>query len=328
MGGATQQLVPKLELVLHDVTLPTMNAVVTSATSTPAQKANLPGKIELLALLMGFLLMYVPTYVALDKHVWSVVGQGHGPVMLALTIWLAWQRWPELLKLQGSPHVVAQILGYLSMAVGLAMYVVGRSQSHFGLHVGSQIFLLLSLLLIYGGWAAVKIMWFPLLFSLTLVPLPGTLVATLTGPLKSGVSYVAEALLYHAGYPIGRTGVTLTIGSYRLLVADACAGLNSVFALEAVGIFYMSVAQHINQVRNVTLALLILPISFVSNVIRVITLVLVTYYLGDEVGQGFVHGFAGIFLFMVATALTIGVDSLLGLFMKNAATTKGTSHAA
>jgi exosortase/archaeosortase family protein len=50
-------------------------------------------------------------------------------------------------------------------------------------------------------------------------------------------------------------------------------------------------------------------------VIRVVTLVLVTYYFGDEVGQGFVHGFAGILLFMVATALTIGMDSILGLFI-------------
>jgi hypothetical protein len=41
--------------------------------------------------------------------------------------------------------------------------------------------------------------------------------------------------------------------------------------------------------------------------------VLITYYLGDEAGQGFIHGFAGILLFMIATALTIGVDSLLGL---------------
>ena len=36
---------------------------------------------------------------------------------------------------------------------------------------------------------------------------------------------------------------------------------------------------------------------------------------GDEAGQGFVHNFAGILLFMVATALTIGTDSLIGFIL-------------
>jgi len=165
----------------------------------------------------------------------------------------------------------------------------------------------------YGGWPAVKLMALPLVFVITVVPLPGSVVAALTGPLKSGVSVVAEQILHWFDYPIGRAGVTLVIGPYKLLVADACAGLNSIFALEAIGVFYLSLQQYTERSRNVILALLILPISFASNVLRVIALVLITYYFGDEVGQGFVHEFAGIFLMVVATVLTIATDTLLGL---------------
>jgi exosortase/archaeosortase family protein len=43
----------------------------------------------------------------------------------------------------------------------------------------------------------------------------------------------------------------------------------------------------------------------------VIVLTLVTYHFGDEAGQGFVHGFAGMVLFVVALTLIMGVDSLL-----------------
>ena len=60
-----------------------------------------------------------------------------------------------------------------------------------------------------------------------------------------------------------------------------------------------------------TLAILIVPISFTANVIRVMTLTLITYYWGDEAGQGFLHGFAGMVLFLSALLLIIGVDSLL-----------------
>jgi exosortase/archaeosortase family protein len=46
-------------------------------------------------------------------------------------------------------------------------------------------------------------------------------------------------------------------------------------------------------------------------VIRVITLTLVTYYLGDAAGQGFLHGFAGMVLFVTALVLILAIDSAL-----------------
>jgi exosortase/archaeosortase family protein len=63
--------------------------------------------------------------------------------------------------------------------------------------------------------------------------------------------------------------------------------------------------------RNIVLAVLIVPIGFIANVIRVSSLVLITYYFGDEAGQGFLHGFAGLVLFLSALLLIISVDSLL-----------------
>ena len=99
---------------------------------------------------------------------------------------------------------------------------------------------------------------------------------------------------FWAGYPIARTGVILQIGQYKLLVADACAGLHTLFTLEALGLLYLNVIQHDSLFRNVTLAILIIPISFTANVIRVMILTVITYHFGDEAGQGFLHGFAGI----------------------------------
>jgi len=275
------------------------------------------GPIDMVLILAGFLFMYVPTYIELDRTVWNIVGQGHGPIMLALSLWLAWLRWPALAKL---PANSAPVPAAIAIILALGMHIIGRSQDILFIDVSSQIAMLAGILLLYWGWAGLKLMWFPLFFMIFLIPLPGIIVASLTGPLKAGVSYVAEAIMYAAGYPIGRSGVTLTIGPYQLLVADACAGLNSIFALEAIGVFYMSVVGHTARWRNIALAILIIPISFVSNVIRVIVLVLVTFYLGDEAGQGFIHDFAGILLFMVATVLTIATDSILGLFDKKAPT--------
>ena len=48
-----------------------------------------------------------------------------------------------------------------------------------------------------------------------------------------------------------------------------------------------------------------------------IILVLVTYYFGDAAGQGFVHGFAGMVLFMLALVFMLAADRVLGLVFKS-----------
>ena len=125
------------------------------------------------------------------------------------------------------------------------------------------------------------------------------------------MSAVAAELLYVLGYPVSRAGVILNVGQYQLLVADACAGLNSMFTLEALGLLYLNLTNSTSVARNVTLAVLIIPISFVANIIRVMILVLVTYHFGDAAGQGFVHRFAGMVLFIAGLLLMASTDTLL-----------------
>ncbi|HEX8605130.1 MAG TPA: archaeosortase/exosortase family protein, partial [Pseudoduganella sp.] len=84
-------------------------------------------------------------------------------------------------------------------------------------------------------------------------------------------------------------------------------------------LFYLNVVRHTSAFRNLALALLIVPISFTANVIRVIVLTLVTFYLGDEAGQGFLHGFAGMVLFITALILILSVDTLLQWFVRRRA---------
>ena len=141
-----------------------------------------------------------------------------------------------------------------------------------------------------------------------MVPLPGALIDLITGPLKAWVSTIVEQLLYLAGYPVARTGVVLTIGPYQLLIADACSGLNSMFSLGALGALYIYLVGHAQRWRITLLSALVLPIAFAANVVRVIVLVMITFYMGDEAGQGFLHGFSGMVLFVTALSLYLSLD--------------------
>jgi exosortase B len=266
--------------------------------------------------LAGMAAMYGPSFYDLFNGIWSTDENAHGPIVLAVALWLLYTKWNGIADaIEPAP---APALGWPLVLVSLLLYILGRSQDILIFEIGSLIPMLAGLILVFFGRATLLRLWFPLFFMLFMIPLPGILVDAVTQPMKMGVSWAAEHLLYALGYPIARTGVILVIGQYQLLVADACAGLHSLFTLEALGLLYLNLVRHDSFARNVTLAILIVPISFCANVIRVIVLTLITYHFGDEAGQGFLHGFAGMVLFISALILIIGVDSMLRFGVRKA----------
>lgn len=257
----------------------------------------------------GLVALYFPTLHGLFTSIWSSAEQMHGPIVLGISVWLLYRNWPAMLEASQGHETSAW--GWPLVVIALLAYIVGHSQMILLLEVGSVIWLLAGLMLLTFGWRALKAQWFALFFMLFMIPLPSEVVDLVTMPMKMAVSYVAEHVLYAAGYPIGRNGVVLQIGQYMLLVADACAGLHTLLTLEALGLLYLNLVRRDSAFRNITLAILIVPISFTANVIRVMALSLITYHFGNEAGQGFLHGFAGMVLFMSALLLIISFDTLL-----------------
>lgn len=270
---------------------------------------DLNARMALGVLLAGFLLLMVPTVMDLASQVWHTDEQGHGPIIGAVSLWLMWRSRQRVID---APYQPANVLGGLLFIAGMLMYALGRSQQIIQGEVVGIWVAGIALVLLLRGTQALRVWGFPFFFLIFLVPLPGVLVQTLTIPLKTAVSYVAESIMHWAGYPVGRSGVILTVGQYQLLVADACAGLNSIFTLEALGLLYANLMGYTSKLRNVLLAILVLPIAFAANIVRVLILILVTYYFGDEAGQGFVHTFAGMVLFGVGLVLMLATDGVLG----------------
>ena len=274
---------------------------ISNSAQTPAWKSAWP-------ILLGLLALYFPMYQEMANTLWPHEEFAHGPIILVVVLWLMWIGRSKLVDAGQEKNAVS---GTILLSIGLFLYIVGHSQDIYLFETGSQIPLLLGLLLLMYGAGIAKDFWFPLLFLVFLIPLPGVLVDTLTGPLKQQISVLVENILYVFGYPIARSGVTLSIGQYQLLVADACSGLNSMFSLSALGLFYAYLVQRQGWIHNTILLASILPIAFFANLMRVILLVLITYYFGDDVGQGFAHKAAGVVLFMAALISFIVLDGII-----------------
>ncbi|MBK1682889.1 exosortase B [Rhodoferax fermentans] len=278
----------------------------TNSTSRPEQLVAL---LAWLPVMIGLAVLYVPSLYDLLTGIWASDEQMHGPIVLGISVWLLYRNWGAMqLAAQGQK---TSAWGWPIFVIGLLLYALGRSQDILMFEIGSVIWLLVGIALLNLGSKALKAQWFALFFMLFMVPLPGAVVDAVTMPMKMAVSFVAENILYWVGYPISRTGVTLQIGQYMLLVADACAGLHTLLTLEALGLLYLNLVRRDSAVRNIGLAILIVPISFTANVIRVMSLTLITYHWGDAAGQGFLHGFAGMVLFISALLLIIGFDTVL-----------------
>ena len=278
-----------------------MSAVLNSPPSPRA------AGLEWLPVLAGLLVLYIPTFYDLATTIWQEDDYAHGPIILAVIIWLIWDRRTALFT---APIRTAPVPGFSLLVPGLVLYVVGRSVGISIFEIGALIPILPGVLLAMRGWPAVRAFWFMLLFTAYLVPLPGVFVDAVTGPLKNSVSAIAEQVLYAAGYPIARNGVMLSIGQYQLLVADACSGLNSMFSLSALGLLYLYLMRHNSWLHNGLILASILPIAFTANIARVLVLVLVTYYLGDAAGQGFLHSGAGMVLLLAALLMIMLLDAI------------------
>ena len=256
-------------------------------------------------LIVGLLALAVPTIATLGTQVWTRDIGAHGPIVLATGLWLlATQRSGMDAARPGAPWQVAALT-----VPALALYVFGRAYDFISLEAGAAYLVVLAAALRFVGWRTMASNWFPLLYLAFVIPPPGWIIDRITAPLQMFISYVVAGGLGALGFPITRDGVTMRVAQYQLLVEDACSGMNSIIGLTAITLLYIYLMHRSSWRYALMLVLFILPIAVAVNMIRVTTLVLLTYYYGDAVAQGFLHVTAGMALFMVALLLVFALDA-------------------
>ena len=260
-----------------------------------------------LILALGCALLVLPTMYQVARDSWSTEQGGHGPLVLATGLWALWRELKgKPLELRPAPLLPSLLL----VGFTLSLFIVARITGVLEVEAFAMYGVLISGAYMLLGPAVIRAIWFPLVYLAFTLPPPDTVVTAVTQPVKIAISEWAVSLLYLLGYPVASSGVTIQIGQYQLLVAAACAGLNSIVTLTALCIFYVYLRHRSNPVAFLVIALAAIPVAVISNFVRVLVLVLITYYLGDAAAQGFLHDFAGLLMFAVALLTIFGVDKL------------------
>lgn len=259
-------------------------------------------------LLLMALMAAVPGLMALAHNYWSTEQGAAGPIILMTGLWLLHH---EARGLQTMYDPVARWLvplGLLVVGICTVMAAITAKQwlQLFGIYVCLA-------LVLYGviGWRQLLHLRVPILYLAFVIPPPDKLMVPLTHTLKELVSSASVGSLAALGYPVARDGVMLYIGQYELVVAAACSGMNSVVSLTAIALFYVYLLHRAHTRYSALLAVLMIPVALFANAVRVVGLLLITYYAGDAAGQGLLHEATGLLVFVIALTTLVAIDRVL-----------------
>jgi exosortase len=236
---------------------------------------------------------------------WTTEQGGHGPLVLATGLWAVWR---ELKGKNVELRPGKLSVGLPCLGLALVCFILARITGVLEVEDFAMYAALVSGAYLTFGGAIVRAVWFPLVYLAFALPPPDTVVALVTQPVKIAISSSAVSVLQLLGYPVASSGVIIQIGQYELLVAAACAGLNSIVTLTALCLFYVYLRHRSNAIAFMVIAIAAIPVAIVANFVRVLALVLITYYFGESVAQGFVHDFAGLLMFSVALVTVFAID--------------------
>ena len=261
-----------------------------------------------IVLVLGALAIAVPTMVSVARESWSTEQGAHGPLVLLTGIWLLVRAWKTAGPVAPPPWWRPALI----MLPLLALFVISRISQI----VEIEGYVMYAVLLAAGyavvGGAVLRRLAFPLFYMAFVFPPPDTVVYALTLPMKIVITKAAVGLLSVLGYPVGYSGVWIQIGQYQLLVAAACAGLNSIISLSVLATFYIYIRHAGDLARALVLAVFIVPVAMAANFVRVLILILLTYHAGEAAAQGFLHNFAGMTMFVAALLIMFAIDSAVG----------------
>jgi exosortase len=257
----------------------------------------------LVAVVLG---LYAPVLWRLMRQWYDDPDYSHGFLVPLLSAYLIWQRRDKLALIARRPSN----WGLLVVLGALGLLFLGSLGAELFLTRVSIIFTICGLIAYFSGWRLLRAMAFPLAFLLFAIPIPALLYNEIVFPLQGIASRFATGFLEMLNlFPIMREGNVLIMPGMRLEVVEACSGIRSLMSLLALAAGYGYLAEKSVPVRWF-LVLAMIPLAIISNGTRVMITALMTNYIGPKAAEGFMHEFSGWVIFVVATAMFLGLHSL------------------
>ncbi|MCE5229739.1 exosortase/archaeosortase family protein [bacterium] len=229
----------------------------------------------------------------------------HGWLVPLVALYLVWRRRAEFVE---QPR--ASWLGLAMMLAGILILVVSGWLVVFFTAGFGLILTIWGLCGFLFGWPTLKRLTFPAFVLCFMVPPPEQMIASISLKMKMLATALAIRVIDAAGIVAVNDGQTIYLGNAYVTVGDACSGLRSLISLIFLGVLF-AYFSNLSRPRKAILALSSVPIAILSNVVRIVTISLVAYFLGTKAVPP-VHDASGYLIFIVAFFMLYGTMWLLG----------------
>lgn len=250
---------------------------------------------------------YLPLLLAFFGNLWIREHYQFFPLALLGTVILARGRWDEIARpLQpGEPWLSATLLvvSFGALITGTLLWSpwLGAVAAYIGLF---------AVVWALGGRALVKAMLPAFILLAIVIPPPLGFDQTLTLWLRGVATMWSSHWLDAIGLVHAPSGNILEVAHQRLLVEEACSGINSVLSTAAACLFFTLWRRR--SYPQVLLSLL-LTLSFVllGNVIRITTGAWLIHNYHIDILKGWRHQVVGLGMFVAYLGLILSLDQLL-----------------
>jgi exosortase len=263
-------------------------AVQTRALTRPQQALLALGLVELVVL-------FAPTVSWLfDRWTLSIWHNAHGLMIPPIVAYFAHQ---ELKPLADRPRR-SSAWGFAFLIPALLLHAVDAGM-HTQLLSAVAIFLALpGLSLLLLGVERSRAIAFPLAFLAFALPIPLGLTEQIHLQLRHVATAGTATIVPWFGIPVFVEGTTLHMATGSLQVADACSGFSTLYAAAAVACLTAWSAPTLG--RRILVLLAAAPLAIAANLLRVVILVLLVVWRGDQILETFIHPASGMMTFALA----------------------------
>lgn len=253
--------------------------------------------------------IFVPVIKLLYTSRWEAVDYTHAYFILPISLYLVWARREQIQAALSRPQRTVW-WGGLVVIIALGLFILGEREEYLVVSSFSFIPLVFGIIAFVYGLGLLRLVWFPILYLLFLVPPPLGVLDAVTLPMRYGVSIVVAKLLTAMGYPIIRHGLFLQMGEHDIYMGAPCSGFRSLITLLSLGLVYIYTLKG-SPGKKIFMSSFIVPFALVGNVVRVMILCFITYYMGAEAAQGVLHDASGIVMFVILILLLMALERVL-----------------
>lgn len=250
-----------------------------------------------LTLLSGMLIVaYIPTFIWMADR-WNSKDSyyNHGILVPFISLFIVWLKREKLSKVS----LVPVNAGWIPFGAGIIIHAISALLRVYFTSGFSLLLTIPGLVLLFFGKKFLKELLFPILFLVSMMPLPLVTIANISFRLKIFAAQISTAALNGMGISAIREGSVIKTMHAYLMVEDPCSGIRSLIALISLGAL-MAYFSNTSKIKKTILFLSAVPIAIGSNIIRIITLALASEMYGSKFATGTFHDVMGILVFVFA----------------------------